>query len=310
MKIGLQLPWFNWPGSPRNTGARLAEIARAADGNGFSSLWAMDHFYQVRQGFGSAGDPMLEGYTTISYLAALTERVRLGLMVTGAFYRYPGLLVKMLTTIDVLSGGRAILGIGAGWDRLESAGMGIPFPSSLNERMGRLEETLKIAKHMWRGDTSSFEGKHYRLEEPILNPQPLSKPHPPILIGGEGEKKTLRFVAMYGDACNLHLGTPLEGFSPWMRERYENRREILSGKLDVLRGHCDKVGRNYEEIEKTVLGTIKIAPGAMTLDEVVELCRGLAEIGIQHVIFNMPNSHEIKPIEIIGREVIPCVKDL
>jgi len=310
VKIGLQLPWFNWPGSPENTGDKLKEIAGAADTNGFSTIWAMDHFYQVRQGFGPAGDPMLEGYTTLAYLAAVTRRVKLGLMVTSSFYRYPGVLVKTVTTLDVLSGGRAILGIGAGWDRLESAAMGVPFPASLNERMGRFEETLKIAKHMWSGDTSTFEGKYYRLEEPILSPMPLSKPHPPILIGGEGEKKTLKYVAMYGDGCNLSMGIPVEGFPARFAERYFNRVEVLTRKLGILRRHCENVGRDYDEIEKTTLGTIKIAPDAMSSSEVVELCRGLSEIGIDQVIFNMPNAHEIAPIEIIGDEVIPEIADL
>ena len=310
MKIGLQLPWFNWPGSPENTGSILGEIARAADDVGFSTLWVMDHFYQVRQGFGPAGDPMLEGYTALAYLAALTRRVRLGLMVTSSFYRYHGVLVKTVTTLDVLSGGRAILGIGAGWDRLESAAMGVPFPDSLNERMGRFEEALKIVKHMWSGDTRTFEGEYHRLEEPILSPMPLSKPHPPILIGGEGEKKTLKYVALYGDACNLHIGTPLEEFSAQWRDRYENRVEVLTGKLDVLRRHCENVGRDYREIEKTTLGTIKIAPDAMSEGELVELCEGLAEIGIDQAIFNMPNAHEITPIETIGKEVIPVVANM
>jgi F420-dependent oxidoreductase-like protein len=310
MKIGLQIPWFNWPGSPENTADTLKEIAKATDTSGISSLWAMDHFYQVRQGFGPAEDPMLEGYTTLSYLAAHTKNVKLGLMVTSAFYRNPGLLIKTMTTLDVLSKGRAILGIGAGWDRLESAAMGIPFPESLNERMGRLEETLRIAKHLWSGETSTFEGRFYRLEEPILSPMPLSKPHPPILIGGEGEKKTLRFVAKYGDACNLGMGVPLDGFSDSLRNRYRSRKEVLTRKLGILRRHCEIVGRDYEEIEKTTLGTIKIASEAMDVREVVELCKGLAEIGINQAIFNMPNAHQITPIEILGDDVIPEVAGL
>lgn len=268
----------------------------------------MDHFYQVRGGFGPAEDPMLEGYTTLAYLAAVTQRVKLGLMVTSAFYRYPGVLVKTVTTLDVLSGGRAILGIGAGWDMLESSAMGIPFPSSLRERVGRLEETLQIAKHMWKGDTSDFEGRYYRLEKPINSPQPLSKPHPPILIGGEGEKKTLRFVARYGDACNLQLGTTLD--AGVLRQSREEGFNELRHKLQVLRKHCRDLGRPYDDIEKTVATYIKLAPDAMSTNEVVEICQELAEIGFQHVIFNMPNAHEIEPIEIIGKEVIPLVKDL
>jgi len=310
MKIGLQLPWFDWRGSPQNIGQKLVEIAEAADNAGFYSLWAMDHFFQVGQGFGPPEAPMLEGYSTISYLAAVTRRIKLGLMVTGNFYRHPGILIKTVTTLDVLSGGRAYLGIGAGWYDREAKGLGVPFPSSKRERLERLEETLQIAKHMWRGDQSPFEGKYYRLEEPINNPPPLSQPHPPILIGGGGEKITLRLVAKYGDACNLQLGTPLGGYAPWLRERYQKREEVLTRKLEILKEHCDKVGRPYDDIERTVLGTIKIAPDAMNSTEVVELCQELAEIGFQHIIFNMPNAHEIEPIEIIGREVIPQVNEL
>ena len=173
MKIGLQLPWFNWPGAPENTGPKLKEIAEAADIQGFTTLWVMDHFYQVGQGFGPKEDPMLEGYTTLSYLAAMTQQVKLGLMVTSSFYRHPGLLIKMVTTLDVLSEGRAILGLGAGWDEQESKAFGIPYPST-KERLDRLEETLMIAKHLWSGDPSSFTGKYHTLETPILNPRPLT----------------------------------------------------------------------------------------------------------------------------------------
>lgn len=309
MKIGLQIPWFNWSGTPENTATKLKEIAEAADLKGFKTLWVMDHFYQVGSGFGPKGDPMLEGYTTLSYLAAATQRIKLGLMVTSSFYRPPGLLIKMVTTLDVLSGGRAILGLGAGWDELESKAFGIPYPSA-RERLDRLEETLKIAKHLWSGDQSSFTGKYHTLENPILNPMPLTEPHPPILIGGEGEKRTLKLVARYADASNMHLGTPLPGFSPWLNQRYRNHKEELGHKLDVLKQHCDRLGRNYNEIEKTVLATIKIAPDAMSVEEVVEMCEGLAEIGFQQAIFNMPNAHEIEPIEIIGEEVIPQVASL
>ncbi len=307
MKIGLQIPRFDWPGSPGNIGPKLIEIGKAADSSGFSSLWVMDHFFQVSAGYGPPEAPMLEGYATMSYLAAVTERIKLGLMVTGNFYRHPGILIKTVTTLDVLSGGRAYLGIGAGWYERESKGLGVPFPQSIRERLDRLEETLQIAKHMWRGNRSPFEGKYYRLEEPINSPQPLSQPHPPILIGGGGEKRTLRLVAKYGDACNLHLGTPLKGYAPWLNEVYQNREEVLTRKLDKLKEHCDKVGRSFEEIERTVLGAIKISPDAMSTKELVELCKELEEIGFQHVIFNMPNTHEIKPIEIIGREVIPQI---
>ena len=310
MKIGLQIPRFDWPGCPRNIGAKLVEIAKTADSGGFHSLWVMDHFFQVGQGFGPLEAPMLEGYSTMSYLAAVTQQIKVGLMVTGNIYRHPGILIKTVTTLDVLSGGRAYLGIGTGWYEREAKGLGVPFPQSKRELVERLEETLQIAKHMWRGDQSPFKGKYYQLAEPINNPQPLSQPHPPILIGCEREKKMLRLIAKYGDACNLHLGTPLKEYPLWMRERYQKREEDLTRKLDKLKMYCNKAGRSYDDIERTVLGTIKLAPNAMSSTEVVELCQELAEIGFQHVIFNMPNVHEIEPIEIIGREVTPQVADI
>ena len=308
MKIGLQVYHFHWPGSPQNTSAKLVEIAKTADNAGFSSLWVMDHFFQVGQGFGSPEAPMLEGYSTISYLAAVTQPIKVGLMVTGNFYRHPGILIKTVTTLDVLSGGRAYLGIGAGWYEREAKGLGVPFPP-VRERIERLEETLRIAKHMWRGDQSPFKGKYYQLEEPINNPQPLSQPHPPILIGCEGEKKMLRLVAKYADAVNFQLGTPLKEYASWLRERYQNRKKQLTRKLDILRMHCKNVGRSFDDIERTVLGTIKLAPEAMNSAQVVELCQELAQMGFHHVIFNMPNVHEIKPLEIIGNEVIPTVAE-
>lgn len=293
MRIGLQVPSFTWPGGPPEIGARLAEIGRTADLAGFSSLWVMDHFFQIR-GVGELDEPMLESYSALSYLAGLTENVQLGALVTGVVYRYPGILVKSATTLDVLSGGRAYLGIGAAWFEREAKGLGAPFPL-LKERFEQLEETLQIAKQMWSGQAAPFAGKHFHLDETLSSPQPVSKPRPPILIGGMGEKKTLRLVAQYADACNLFARAG---------------EAVLRHKLEVLRRHCEEVGRPYEEIERTVLGTVKIAPDGMSASEMVEMCRGLADIGIQHLIVNMPNVHEIKPIETIGREVIPVVADL
>ena len=310
MKIGLQIPRFNWPGSPKNTGSRLVEIAKTAENLGFYSLWVMDHFFQVTQGYGPPEDPMLEGYSTISYLAAVTKKVKLGLMVTANPYRHPAVLVKTVTTLDVLSGGRAYLGIGTGWYHWEARALGIPFPQSLSELFERLEETLQITKHMWKGNQSQFIGKYYQLTDPINNPQPLSQPHPPILIGGEGEKKTLQLVAKYGDACNFHLGTRLPGYPPSSRERYEKRKERLKRKLAILKEHCAKIGRSYDDIERTVLGAIKLAPDAHTQTEIIELCQELAELGFHHVIFNMSNDYEIEPIRRIGREIIPLVAKL
>jgi F420-dependent oxidoreductase-like protein len=292
MKIGLQVVSFNWPGSPENTGQRLAEIGHAADEAGFDSLWVMDHFFQMdmpHMGL-AAEDPMLDGYTALSYLAAVTSKVRLGTMVTGVVYRQPAHLVKIVSNLDVLSGGRAYLGIGAAWYEREARGLGLPFPP-VKERFERLEETLQITKQMWSGDVRPFNGKHYQLAEPINNPAPLSRPHPPILIGGTGEKETLRLVARYGDACNFFT--------------FIGRQEIAR-KLEVLKDHCQVIGRSYEEIERTSLGEIDTS-GPVDIAGILDECRGLADIGIQHAIFNMPRGYDPAVIETIGREVIPEV---
>ena len=293
MRIGLQIPRFTWPEGTASIGPKLADIGRTADEAGFASIWVMDHFFQIEV-VGDVEEPMLEGYSALSYLAAVTEKVRLGTLVTGVHYRYPGLLVKTATTLDVISGGRAYLGIGAGWNERESRGLGVPFPST-RERFERLEEALQIAQQMWSGKVGSYEGEHYQLAEALNNPQALSEPHPPIMIGGMGEKRTLRLVAQYADACNLFAyGGP----------------DLVRQKLDVLRGHCEDVGRDYEEIERTALGTVNLAEGGMTADEVIGFCRQMSEAGIQHLIFNMPNVHEIEPLERFGEEIIPAVSEL
>jgi len=290
MRIGLELVTFTNPHDTAGIGPLLAGIAQTVDEYGFASLWVMDHLFQISPGLGAVDSPMLESYSALNYLAGLTKRVRLGTSVTAVTYRHPGQLIKAVTALDVLSGGRANFGIGAGWYEREAQGLGIPFPP-LKERFERLEETLQIAHQMFAGDRRPFNGKHYQLAEPINSPPPLSKPHPPILIGGGGETKTLRLVAEYADACNLfiRLGIP-----------------ALQHKLDVLKRHCDEVGRPYEEIERTALGTILLAPGQMTAADVIETCKELAAIGIQHVIFNMPE-YEITTLEIIGRDIIPEV---
>ena len=293
MKIGLQIPSFTWPGGDAIIGSRLADIARTADNAGFFSLWVMDHFFQIHN-VGKVNEPMLEGYSALSFMAAHTHRIRLGTMVTGVIYRPPGILVKTATTLDVLSGGRAYFGIGAAWNEQEARGLGVEFPP-LKERFERLEETLQIAHQMWSGKVTSYEGKHFHLEETLNQPQPITRPHPPILVGGRGEKKTLLLVAKYADACNI-----------FAREG----EDMLRHKLDVLKSHCDKVGRNYDEIEKTCLDTVNLSSGNMTPRQLIDHCRKLSEIGFQHLIVNMPNVAEIKPLEIIGKEVIPQVKDL
>ena len=310
MKIGLQVPRFHWPGSPENIGSKLAEIAVAADQSGFSSLWVMDHFFQVGQGYGAFDEPMLEAYTALSYMAAVTKQVKLGTMVTGSFYRHPGILIKIVTTLDVLSDGRAMLGIGSGWYKREAEGLGVRYPGSLKELMGRFEENILIAKHMWSDDRTPFKGKYYSLEEPVCSPQPISKPHPPILIAGSGEKKTLKFVAKYGDACNFHLGAhpKLKGYTERSYSNYEKRAERLTHTMDVLKRHCERENRDYDEIEVTVLCPMKVADDGLTPEDVVDMCEELAGIGVHQAIFNMVNDHEITPIRVIGSEVIPQIK--
>lgn len=291
MKIGLQIPRFDWPGSPGNIGKTLAEVGRTADAAGFSSLWVMDHFFQITPGLGAADSPMLEAYSALNFLAGVTEHAKLGAMVTAVTYRAPGHLIKAVTSLDVLSGGRAILGIGAGWYEAEARGLDLPFPP-LKERFERLEEALQFARQVWSGDRSEFKGKHYHMVEPIVSPQPLSKPRPWILIGGTGEKKTLRLVAKYADACNLfaRLG-----------------HDELKRKLDILKGHCDDVGRDYGTVERTFLDTADLRPGNMKPKDVIDQCKTLADLGFTYGIFNMPEYHDMKVLETFGKEIIPAV---
>lgn len=293
MRVGLQIPSFTYPAGPQQLSSKLTEIARAADEQGFHSLWVMDHFFQIG-GIGPPENEMLEGYSTLTYLAAVTNRVKLGTLVTGVIYRHPGILVKTVTTLDVLSRGRAYLGIGAAWNDQESVALGVPFPS-VAERFERLEETLQIAGQMWSDDDGAYDGKHYQLAQTLNSPQPLSQPHPPILIGGSGEKKTLRLVAQYADACNLfaRMGA-----------------DVVRHKLDVLKQHCDDVDRDYDEIEKTTLDTVHLAPGQMSPSDVIERMKTLADLGIEHAIVNMPNVHDITPLETFGKEIIPAVAEM
>ncbi|NVI87380.1 LLM class F420-dependent oxidoreductase [Actinomadura sp. BRA 177] len=270
MRIGLQVPSFTFPGGPEQIAPTFGRMAREADQGGLHSLWVMDHFFQIDM-VGPADEPMLEGYSALAYAAALTERITLGTMVTGVTYRHPGVLVKTVTTLDVLSGGRAWLGIGAAWNEEESRGLGVRFPP-VAERFERLEETLRIAHQMWKGDESAFEGEHYSLERPLNSPPALRTPHPPVLIGGGGEKKTLRFVAKYADACNLFDG------------------DELPRKLDVLREHCEREGRDYAEIEKTSLA---LFTGKPSVDEAVDKVGRLAERGIDQVIFSQGTGQDL-----------------
>ncbi len=261
MKISLSITNFTWPGAA--IPAELSRIARAADDGGLDAVWVADHLLQADPSSTPEAE-MLEAYTTLGYLAAQTSRVRLGTMVTGVTFRIPALLVKAVTTLDALSGGRAWLGIGCGYGDGEAAAMGIPMPP-VAERFEQLEETLRLARQMWAGDDSAFEGKHFRLEHPVGSPLPVRRP--PVLIGGMGEKRTLRLVAEYGDACNL-FDIPDGG-------------KTVRHKLDVLRQHCDDVGRPYEEIEKTL--SMALEPGE-SATAFAERSAAAAELGIEHAI--------------------------
>jgi F420-dependent oxidoreductase-like protein len=293
MKLGLQIPSFTWPGGAERIGPILSRLGQAAEEAGFSSLWVMDHFFQIEM-IGKPEEPMLEGYNALNFLAAATQKIRLGTLVTGVIYRYPGILIKAMTTLDVLSGGRAYFGIGAGWYEREAIALGVPFPP-LKERFERLEETVQIALQMWSGKAAPYSGKHYRLAETLCSPLPISKSHPPIMIGGVGEKRTLPLVAKYADACNLYA--------------FENL-DLLRAKLDVLRRHCDTIGRPFEEIERTAIGAIDLRHGAMNAREAIEYCRRVSDAGIQHFIVSLPGDYELKPIEVMGKEVIPAVAAL
>ena len=293
MKIGLSIGDFTWPGGPTELGSTLGKVARTADQAGFDSIWVMDHFWQIRMN-GPEHHDMLEGYSALAYMAAVTSRARLGTMVTGAIYRHPGILAKTVTTLDVLSGGRAWLGIGAAWNEAESRGLGIPIPP-ISERFERLEETLQICLAMWegkRGSEKPFQGRHYQPQRLLNSPQSLTRPHPPILIGGGGEKKTLRLVAQYADACNLFPSPE------------------IPRKLDILREHCKAVGRNYDDIEKTAMFGFDVGENGENVGRVIGGLNWLAGMGIQTVIGGVSRVDLIRPLEIIGEKIIPAVADL
>ncbi len=294
MKIGLQIPSFKYPGGTAAIRPKLKEIVTTAEEAGFYSLWVMDHYYQIKGLFGEAyTDPMLESYTTLGYFAALTEKAKLGVLVTGVIYRHPSVLVKMVNTLDILSGGRAYLGIGAAWYEEEAKGFGIPCPST-SERFEYLEDNLKLAKALWDGDEVSFKGQHFSAPAITNNPRPLSEPHPPIMIGGMGPKKTLRMVAQYADACNIFEGAG---------------KEKMQSALDTLKAHCERLGRDYETVEKTSLGTVHLSKKD-TVDSVIKRIQELSTMGFTHTIFNMPDVYKITPLETFAKEIIPAVAEL
>jgi F420-dependent oxidoreductase-like protein len=297
MRLGLQVPNFTWPGGQANLGDTFGLIAERAERAGLYSMWVMDHFFQIR-GVGPSENEMLEGWSALAFAAGRTNRIKLGTMVTGVTYRHPGILVKTATTLDVLSHGRAYLGIGAAWNEEEHRGLGVPFPP-LAERFERLEETLQIALQMWSGNEKPYEGRHYQLARPLNSPQSVQKPHPPILIGGSGERKTLRLVARYADGCNLFA---------------RMGKDQLQHKLDILRDHCQSVGRPYEQIEKTTLDSFSLTrdgrDGTTTPAQAIEQFAGLAAMGIDQAIFSLRNVHDLEPFDLLATEIVPAVEKI
>lgn len=297
MRVGLQVPKFHWDGGAEQLGRTFGDIARRAEDAGFSSFWVMDHFFQIPT-VGPRDEEMLEGWSALAFAAGKTERIKLGTMVTGVTYRYPALLVKTATTLDVLSGGRAYFGVGAAWNEDEHRGLGVPFPP-LAERFGRLEELLQIALQMWSGEAKPFEGKYSHLDYALNVPNTIQRPHPPILIGGAGEQKTLRLVAQYADACNLFARLGMDG---------------IGHKLEVLRQHCERLGRPYEQIEKTTLGAPMITKsggnGSQTPKEALAYFEQLAGLGIDQAIFSMPNVSDPDIFDLLAKELVPAVEEL
>jgi F420-dependent oxidoreductase-like protein len=290
MKFGLQVSSFTWPGGAAAIGQTLARVTRIADEVGFDSIWVMDHFFQIR-GLGPPEAPMLDGQTALGFMVANSERARIGLLVGGVHYRSPGLWIKATTTLDVLSGGRAWFGIGAGWNVHESKGLGFAFPP-LGERFEWLEDTLEMAHAMWSGGSGTgarFDGRRVTATHLINSPQAISRPRVPILVGGGGERKTLRLVAQYADACNI-FGRP----------------ELLRHKLAILREHCERLGRPYDEIEKTTLSNVDLE--RESTDEVVERFGALGDAGAQHIIFSVRGVADTTKLERIAGEVFPQLR--
>jgi F420-dependent oxidoreductase-like protein len=288
MRLGLHYWNYSTPSDPTRIAETLTQTARTAEQAGFSGFTVMDHYFQMDQA-GSAAEPMLEGYTTLGHVAAGTERMTLGLLVSGVMYRHPGLLAKIVTTLDVLSEGRARLGVGASWYEREQRGLGVPVVP-VAERLERLEETLRICLQMWSDDDGPFEGRHYRLAETLCVPAPISRPHPPILVGGGGERKTLLLAARYADACNLFGTSPAE----------------VAHKLEVLRSHCDAEGRDHDAIQKTVLA---VRPALVDVDGFVAAAGDYAKLGVTEIM-TMPDRHPVEFVEQMAERVLPRLADV
>jgi F420-dependent oxidoreductase-like protein len=290
MKLGVHLVNFSLPGGPATIGPTLAATGRAAEEAGLDNLSFMDHYLQL-EFLSAVDDPMLEGYTALGFLAAHTTSVELQLLMTGVTYRHPGLLAKIVSTLDVLSGGRAALGIGAAWYEREHRALGVPFPP-LAERFERLEETLQIVRQMWSDDNGTFDGKHYRLAETISSPQPLQQPRPPIMVGGGGERKTLRLVAKYADACNVFAAAGAG-------------TDEVAHKLAVLRDWCEREGRPYGEIRKTVLYNGLVGQDSAGAAAFVEEMRALADVGVDEVHVMPLRGDPVAFVRSLGDLVVP-----
>lgn len=295
MRLGVHLVNFGLPGGPESIAPTLAATGRAAEEAGLDNVSFMDHYFQL-DFFAGAHEPMLEGYTALGFMAAHTSSVELQLLMSGVTYRHPGLLAKIVSTLDVVSGGRAALGIGAAWYEREHRGLGVPFPP-LAERFERLEETLRIVHQMWSDDDGPFEGKHFQLAETINSPQPLRKPRPPIMVGGGGEKKTLRLVAKYADACNVFAG---RGAGP----------DHVAHKLGVLREWCEREGRPYDEIRRTVLYNGPVGQDAAGAAAFVEQMRALADVGVDEVHVMPLQGDPVAFVRSLGQHVVPRLSQL
>jgi len=292
MKLGVQIPSFSYPNGDDAIGPVLDDVAGIIDKADFDSVFVMDHYLQIPLSDEFPNDPtepMMEGYTTLSYLAGRTRRIKLGTLVTGSIYRNPAFLIKQVTTLDVLSNGRAWFGVGAGWFEREAKAYNFEF-GDWTKRFENLEDILQIAKQMWSDNDGKFEGKQFTVNETICHPQPLSDPHPPIMIGGMGEKKTLKYVAKYADACNLFMRA-----GP----------EALGHKLDVLKQHCKDEGRDYNDITKTFLGTVD--PLNQSADEIIEEVAKYKDLDFDLLIVNMPNIHQLEQLHTLNDEVIPAI---
>lgn len=288
MNLDLHVPRYTWPGGPAALGGTLAALAQTAEAIGVRTLSVMDHYFQMEVRW-PAEEPMLEGYTTLGFVAACTQRLRLRLLVSGVTYRHPGLLAKTVTTLDVLSGGRAELGLGAAWYEREHLGLGVPFPP-LAERFERLEESLQICAQMWSDDNGRFDGKFYQLAETLCSPQPVSSPRPRILIGGSGERKTLRLVAQYADACNIF-----------------GDATTIAGKLEILRRHCDNVGRDFSEIEVTALVSVEDNMGP---DDILATAESLCHVGVHTIIASSTTPEPSSWLERVWGPVVPRLSSI